>query len=201
MKSMVTAFNAEKHEYTMNGFVLPSVTQVIRALLGDSIWRATEWHLTRGRAIHAAAALIAKGKKFEYDLQVAGQIEACKSFFRQNKGIKVLEVEHQYFSQPYQFAGTVDVVAIIHGRETIADWKSALSPIAELQVGAYGILIPSATHGLVVALGDDGIPRQSEHFKLDRPRREFLALRSAYAVRQRLGLESATKTEGGNDGN
>ena len=203
IKPDTTFYDSVNHLYYIAGRRVPSVTQIIRAILGDATWRASDWYMTRGAAVHAAAAMVAMGKRFDFDPQIEGQIEACKKFFKENKVslFQVITVESQLYSAPHQFGGTVDMVCVFRDRETIVDWKSSLSPVAQLQVGGYSVLWPSATHGLVVALGEDGIPRLSDHFKLDQPRREFLALRSAYAVRQRLGLESATKTEGGNDGN
>jgi hypothetical protein len=97
-------------------------------------------------------------------------------------------VEVIRFSELYQFGMTLDLPCKINGTETIVDWKSALSEVAEIQVGGYSIGWPAAKRGLIVVLQDDGNYKYSEMFKLDRRKQEFLACRSVYGIRQRLGL-------------
>ena len=52
MTAPTCTFDADRHEYRIAGRVVPSVTHV----LGDLIpgWRASDWHLQRGRAVHAS---------------------------------------------------------------------------------------------------------------------------------------------------
>ena len=77
---MTLDFNEAAHQYTLNGHDVPSVTQV----LGDVLpgWRADDWYLERGRAVHACAAMIARGEEFDHDSVIAGQVAACRRFFQ-----------------------------------------------------------------------------------------------------------------------
>jgi hypothetical protein len=197
----MNTFDPSTHTYAINGRPVPSNTQIIREILGDAMWQASDWHLQRGQAVHACMALLAKGKCFDYDTAIDGQVTAGRKFFAEMKP-KVLEVEQQLYCDCYQFAGTMDMRCRLYfhpmWRDVIVDWKSALSEVAEIQAGGYGVMCPSAKWGLIVALQDNGNYKCGEMFKLDRRRNEFLALRSVYGIRQRLGL---IKSKEGMDGN
>ena len=185
---MKTFFDPIAHQYYLNDRPVPSNTQIIRAILGDAIWNATDpWYLDRGTSVHACAAFVAQGKNFTVPECAIGQVAACRKFFEEISP-RVLYVEQQYYSESYQFAGTVDLIAVLKNKITIIDWKSSLSPVSEIQVGGYGVLYPQATHGLIVALQEDGNYKCGEMFKLDRRKQEFLACRSVYGIKQRLGL-------------
>jgi len=184
----MNTFDPIAHKYTIDGRPVPSVTQIIQAILGEAIWHASDWHKERGSAVHACAAMIARGKKFEHDPQIAGQVRACRKFFAEND-VDVLEVEQPIYSTRYMFAGTMD----LYEGDCIIDWKSALSPVAEIQVGGYAIERPKAKWGMIVALKENGKYKAGEMFKLERRKQEFLALRSVFGIRQRLGLIKSDK--------
>src|SRR3972149_11013983 len=192
-------FNPETHEYAINGRRVPSVTEILGDVLGLTYWNATHWHLHRGTAVHAAAAMIAQGKQFDADPQITGQVVACQTFFEDEKP-KVIDVETPGYNELYQFGGTWDLFALIRGRKTLVDWKSSLSEVAKIQLGGYAILNQNATHGMVVELGEDGRCRRSEHFVLKKYMNEFLACRSVYAIKQRLGMVSKKQQEENEDG-
>lgn len=194
---MKTAFDPVKHQYFIDDRPVPSVTQVLREVLPGSVWTATPWHMDRGTAVHACAALIAQGKAFEHDQEIDGQVEACRSFFREDKP-EVIDVEVAGYSTTYQFAGKRDMFCVLKGKRTIVDWKSAFAWVDMIQAGGYGLLCPDATHGMIVELGEDGQCRRSEHFKLAQPKNEFLACRSVYGIRQRLGLIKSKEDADGN---
>ena len=186
----MNTFEPIKHTYHISGRPVPSNTQMIKEILGEAIWSASDWYLERGRAVHACAAMIARGKQFKHDPQIAGQVAACRLFFAEND-IEVLEVEQPIYSMTYQFAGMLDLHCIVRkSRDTIIDWKSALSEVAEIQVGGYAIERPKAKWGLIVALQENGRYKAGKMFRLAQRKNEFLALRSVYGIRQRLGLLS-----------
>ena len=188
-------FDEATHIYTIAGRPVPSNTQMIRAILGEAIWSASDWYLERGRAVHACAAMIARGKRFEHDPRIAGQVSACRLFFKEND-IEVLEVEQPIYSTSYMYAGTMDLHCLFKGRDTVLDWKSALSPVAEIQAGGYAIERPKARWGMVVALKENGRYQAGEMFRLERRKQEFMALRSVFGIRQRLGLLKTKKEVG-----
>ena len=84
----------------------------------------------------------------------------------------------------------MDMHGLTKKRDTIIDWKSALSEVAEIQVGGYAIERPKAKWGLIVALQENGRYKAGKMFRVERRKQEFLALRSVCGIRQRLGLEN-----------
>ena len=190
----MNSFDPVKHEYTVGGRRVPSVTQIIGEVLPDSTFHAGEWYLQRGRAVHACAAMIAQGKTIRHDPAIDGQVQACRRFFWASRP-EVLEVEQQVYNTTYNYAGTFDLMAVIQGKTVILDWKSSASPAAEIQIGAYALCRPKARYGMVVELHEDGSCKCSEMFKTERGKREFLAVRSVYSIRERLGLLKGKSNE------
>ena len=76
---MSLEFDAATHTYTANGKVVPSVTQIISELLPMQ-FKCDDWYLQRGSAVHACAAMIARGANFDFDERISGQVAAIKKF-------------------------------------------------------------------------------------------------------------------------
>ena len=55
-------FDPETHTYTINGRIYPSVTQIIKGVLGDELWYK-DWYAGRGRAIHQAIHYLVKNRE------------------------------------------------------------------------------------------------------------------------------------------
>jgi len=183
----MNTFDPSTHTATMDGRIVPTVTQVLDVTLPGAVHHAGDWYMERGTAVHAAAAFIARGKSFSVDPQIAGQVAACRMWFAEWRP-DVLEVEKTMFSSAYMFAGTADLVCQIDKKVVILDWKASLTEVSRIQLGGYSVLWPAATHGIVVALQDDGRYKSTGLVKLAQYRNEFLADLSNYNQRKRLGL-------------
>jgi len=193
---MITAsctFDPVTHEYTINGHRVPSVTEVLRDLFPR--FRASDWYLQRGRAVHACAALVARGVPFEHDPRIAGQVEAVKRFFSEVKP-EPIAIEEPIYSEKYHYAGTPDLVARIDGRRVVVDYKSHQDPCTVYQCAAYALARGDVTYGCCVALYEDGTYAISQLWNLRPYMQEWLALLTTYRVRERLGY--VTKKEEGN---
>lgn len=185
----VTTYNDADHSYYLAGVRVPSVTQILSDLL--PCWQASEWHLQRGRAVHACAALIANGRPFTCDPQIAGQVAACERWFAEVKP-EVLDAEQIVTSLRYRYCGRYDLFATINGKDMIVDWKASLAASVPYQLTAYGVAADFVRYGVAVELHEDGTYRMSDVYDLRRYRAEWLAMRAVYGIRQRLG-----KTEKG----
>jgi len=187
-------FDEAAHVYTLNGEVVPSVTQV----LGDVLpgWQAGEWYLQRGQAVHAAAAMIAWGVEFDHDPQIEGQVRACRRFFREVQP-RVIQVEFRVASEVHGYAGTLDLLATINGKPTVLDWKASIAPSARYQVAAYALaygesqVAPCPRYGCAVALGEDGYYKMSKMWDLRQLRAGWLALLAAHRIRREAGIKEA----------
>lgn len=180
-------FDEDAHRYFLDGRELPGVTRVLADLLPT--WKATEWHLQRGRAVHACCAMVAHGIDFTNDPRIDGQVAACRRFFREVRPI-VYGIEQQVCSKLYRYAGTLDLFAEIAGRKCIVDYKATLTATVPIQCAAYALTFDSTgpAWGVGVELHEDGTYRMSETYKLKTYGQEWLALLTAYNVRQRLGV-------------
>jgi len=152
-------FDPETHTYTINGRIYPSVTQIIKGVLGDELWYK-DWYAGRGRAIHQAIHYLVKNR-LNYDSldeRIVGQIEAFKKFLVET-GFTVLESEIQMYSNTYQFAGTADLILSDKASNLIlADIKSSIESKVDLQLAGYSILYGSSRikQFCAVGLSEDG---------------------------------------------
>ena len=155
------AYNDDRHEYRLHGKLLPSVTHI----LGDMMpgWKAGQWYLDRGKAVHAAAAMILRGQAFEHDPVIAGQVAACRRFVRE-WAPRTLDVEKPVYSERYKYAGTLDAIVECDGVVYILDWKASFSKSLPLQLAAYALANDemhgtNIRRGIGVQLTEDGTYR------------------------------------------
>ena len=180
-------FDPATHLYAIDGRPVPSDTQVVRALLPG--WCAAEWYLERGRAVHACCALIAQGREFESDPQIAGQVAACRKFFAEVRPVE-LSVERQVYHAALGYAGTYDLYCLIGDKAVLVDYKSGHdTERTRIQLGGYALAMDPCpvAYGYEVVLGEDGRYSMSERLDLKAGRREFAALLSAWKIRERFG--------------
>lgn len=185
-------FDPTAHAYFINNRPVPSVTQVMADVIPG--WRAADWYLQRGIAVHACAAMIAQGLEFEHDERIAGQVGACRRFFADTCQHVKTDAEVPVYSVIYQYAGTLDLVVKLHERWTIIDYKATLTDAVPIQMAAYALAheemgYGKVSHGLGVQLNDDGSYKCTEPYQLSRYKAEWLALLTAYNIRRRLKIK------------
>lgn len=180
------------HKYFLNGFQVPSVTDIIKHTIGVG-YDAEDWYLIRGRAVHACAALIAQGKEFRYDPQIENQVRAIRRFFEEVKP-EVMLVEQAVHSTLYRYAGTIDLLAQIGKNKVIIDYKASIDKDRLLlQLGGYCQAL-NEEYGMNIQLGagvhikDNGNYNITEFYNLRSSIREFLALRTTYKIKEKLCL-------------
>lgn len=186
---MSLVFNKKQHIYRLNGVVVPGVTEIITDLLPYP-FQATKWHLLRGSKVHNYAAKIARGEKLNCDDRLLGHIEGIKKFFDEVKP-RVIDVEQQVYSSRYQYAGTYDLYAEIGGKICLVDYKNSLNyNRVALQLAGYSVAHKDEIRwGMGVQIKDNGKYTMTDKPIRLRPfEREFLAMRSVYEIRKRLGV-------------
>jgi len=191
-------FDPETHTYTIDGRRIPSVTEIMADLIPG--WHAGEWYLQRGQAVHACAAMIAQGLEFDHDPRIAGQVAACRKFFRDAQPWVEL-CEYPLFSRMHQYGGTVDLLVSkmngIRVGPVVIDYKASLTAAVPIQLAAYAALIAEnfsqfskARYGIGIELRDNGSYKWSDVYDLRRHKHEWLSILTAYRVRRRVGIDT-----------
>jgi hypothetical protein len=188
---MTLTFNEPAHQYAINGRNVPSVTQV----LGDVIpgWKASEWHMQRGRAVHACAAMIADGVVFENDPVIDGQVAACGRYF-QEVAPDVVGNEVRVGHATHQYAGTLDLIVRDARGLCVIDYKATLTLTVPYQLAAYALAYEhmhktKVRFGYGVQLNESGTYKMSEVYDLRRVKQEWLCVLGAYRVRRKCRVK------------
>lgn len=143
---MAVEFNAERHEYTVDGQRVPSVTQVLRPLY-DFSHVSPEVLAAKGElgtAVHLACELDDAD-----DLDEATVGESVRPYldgyrlFKQHKATRVIATE-QVVSHRLGYAGKLDLITEFDDARWLVDWKTPLviSPAVALQTAAYVAALP-----------------------------------------------------------
>lgn len=131
-------FDEVLHRYYLDGKVLPSVTTIIRLVLGEN-GHGTQWHKDRGSAAHDLYKLLGAGEDlglYDYDQRLIGNVAAWLDWHSRER-VEVEAVEKQMCHMVAGYAGTVDAVVTIRGKRWIIDYKASPSARDELQLAAY----------------------------------------------------------------
>lgn len=127
----ICTFDEALHEYRIDGRVVPSVTQCLRyidsfdGVPADVLEAAREF----GSHVHAACDLDNRGALDEESLDphLAEYLAGWRKFLHESKG-RVVQSEQIVFSPRLLYAGTLDAVVNINGRDTLVDIKSGAIP-------------------------------------------------------------------------
>lgn len=190
--SVLTAFDRDHHAYSINGVIVPSVTQVLNeerfidfssipdGILADAQARGTYVHQVLHAYLEGDFDLDDCDPRFRgyVDSAIAYLAALKKRPLRDGGGIAIA-VEYRFWHQPRMFAGTIDYVGWDDDDVlSIDDWKTGepSDVAAPLQLAAYeaGIrdsLIPTlspkyrgAVRRRAVKLFKDGRPGRAEPF-------------------------------------
>ena len=135
-------YNDETHTYTLDGKVLPNVTDILdSAGIVDKRWFTPEsaW---RGKCVHKACKLLDQGK-LDWDTvdpAIAGYVRSWQAF-KQQTGFKVKVCERPAYHEFWKYAGTVDRIGTMNNSMVLIDIKTG--PVAtwvRLQTAAYAHL-------------------------------------------------------------
>lgn len=139
---MTAQLNEETHVYTNNGKTLPSVTQILRPLMGDLRFVKSdilEHKSQLGQAVHKAIELHLIDQ-LDYTSVPNIVMPYLNQFLRFEHDTKFVAVDVEcVVSHPLGYAGKLDAVGRINNKLGIFDWKTTttLSPVVALQTAAY----------------------------------------------------------------
>lgn len=138
----VLTFDAEKHEYRVDGQVVPSVTQILRPLMDFSFVKpeVLESAANFGTAVHRACELDDLGELDTEKLDPAlGPYLAGWRMFCAEHECKWEAIEKAVLHGSMRYAGTLDRAGRVHGESSLVDIKSgtSLMPTVGPQLAAY----------------------------------------------------------------
>ena len=135
-------FDEKEHKYYLGNYILPSVTQIIQGVFGKRDWYS-DWHAQRGKAIHLAIHYLINNKLDwgSVDERILPRIKAFQAFMK-DFNFEIVESEKIMYSKKMMFAGTMDLLFYDPDKKEyiIADIKSTIEPIVEIQLGGYSLL-------------------------------------------------------------
>ena len=143
-------FDEDRHEYSVDGKIVPSVTHIIRFLACDVAAGASaamrDAAAERGSRIHeACTAYDIDGEDAEIDGDIVGYVRAYANFLRDYSIKTWLSFEKPLCSLGVrQFAGTIDRFGMIDGKGTLVDIKTGSKlnmPMHRAQLSGYEILL------------------------------------------------------------
>jgi hypothetical protein len=146
----------ETHTYTDDqGAEWPSVTTILGAVLGNQ-WEgvAGQYHLDRGRSVHALFDLLARGESLD-DYDVAPDLLPYADQWRKWRAAcnpEIIASESLVFHSAMRYAGTADLVATIGKRLCIVDYKATATFRDRWQLAAYALAYESMSKHLVQGL-------------------------------------------------
>lgn len=138
--SYTLTFNDERHEYTLNGRVVPGVTSIIKATMPQ--WQVGPWYLERGTAVHKACELYDLGTLDwrNIDKEIEPRLEAWIKFRKQFPA-RMLEIETMYGDPGWMYAGKIDNIMGVDDQIVVVDRKNSISPHVFVQLAGYSRLL------------------------------------------------------------
>ena len=104
-------FDKENHIYTVDGKIVPSVTQILDLLSYEEFGKidksTLEYASKRGTAIHEATESLDLGLETEVDAETEPYVKAYMDFTRDYKPTW-LGIEEMVYHPEFEFCGTID---------------------------------------------------------------------------------------------
>lgn len=128
-------FNAEKHEYSVGGVKIPSVSEILAPLSADRYADLNPWMLKaaaeKGRAVHEATQLMDYGFTPEDDAELNPYLLAYQTFLCEHE-VEWSMIEQivwwaRYADELPLYCGTVDRCGKVDGVQYVVDFKTYAS--------------------------------------------------------------------------
>lgn len=126
-------FDAEKHEYSVGGMKIPSVSEILAPLSADRYDGLNPWMLkaaaAKGTAVHEATELMDYGFEPEADPEIEPYLLAYQTFLCEHEVEWEMIEKIVYYGRGVEgetplFAGTVDRFGTLDGELAVLDIKT-----------------------------------------------------------------------------
>ena len=172
-------FDAEKHEYSVGGVKIPSVSEILAPLSAERYDGLTPWMLKaaaeRGRAVHEATELMDYGFEPESDPEIEPYLLAYQTFLCEHevewrKIESIVSYSRGFKDELPIYAGTVDRYGMIDEKLVVVDIKTyaSMSTDAMLNASCQTALYRDAIeHSELFSIDDPLIDRYILHLRKD----------------------------------
>jgi hypothetical protein len=148
----VVAFDEATHTYRVGGVIVPSVTTILDAVLGDG-FNHNAAAAAFGTNVHKAVALDIRGRLdlVALDPALVPYVDGARKFLRDTE-FAVIASEHIVYSASPRYCGTLDLAGYMRGgrRFAVIDFKSGGMPAtAGPQTAAYAEAYTSLREGRI----------------------------------------------------
>ena len=131
-------FDEKKHQYTVDGVVYPSVTDILEHLTAPGYGKVNpailEEAKQRGTAVHELTEAIDYGMPpEEIEDGLAGYALAYLRFLA-DYDVEWELIEHRFYEPTMGFCGTIDRVGKIDGEDCVLDIKTTSSPSVDQKI-------------------------------------------------------------------
>lgn len=141
-------FDAEKHEYRVDGVIYPSVTQILSGLgMLPDYSKLDPFYRERGTAVHACIKMHLQGDEIDWDFEMSEEVKPRFERFlwlEEEYGLFPAMIEVPMYSSTFGYAGTPDLYSWSTklNRSLIVDYKGdAREPGHDLQIEGYSQLL------------------------------------------------------------
>lgn len=143
-------FDEEKHEYSVNGVRIPSVSEILSPLSAERYGELNPWMLkaaaAKGTAVHESCELIDYGVEPDEDPEIDGYLLAYQTFLLEHDVewemierlvgfYRGLPFDDEFGELPL-YAGTLDRFGMVDGEPTVVDIKTYASMSTDAQLSA-----------------------------------------------------------------
>lgn len=167
-------FEEASHTYRLDGFIIPSVTTLMKPLseayYGGIDVKVLGRAADRGSAVHSAIDTYVRYGIVDIEPELEGYFEAFMSWAK-DFDVKPYATETRTYNRALLYAGTVDMSCSERGVDTLADFKTTVgfsSMLCGVQLEAYDRAQQS--HGVkyhnrvIIQLKKDGTYRRHTDF-------------------------------------
>lgn len=167
-------FEEASHTYRLDGFIIPSVTTLMKPLseayYGGIDSKLLERAADRGSAVHSAIDTYSRYGIIDLEPDLEGYFEAFRSWVK-DFDVKPYATETRTYNRALLYAGTVDMSCSERGVDTMVDFKTTASyspMLCGVQLEAY--CRAQESHGIkyqnrvIIQLKKDGTYHRHDDF-------------------------------------
>ena len=136
-------FFDDRHEYQVDGEIVPSVSEILRFISREVYGDVTQFRLDhaadRGHNVHSACEQLDRFGSAEIDAEIEPYINAYIQFRKDHKPVWG-KIEYAMYSSEFGYAGTIDRQGVMDGKPVILDIKSSYkveTSLVTAQLNAY----------------------------------------------------------------